>query len=106
MTYYVQLIESLAILKINCCYTTAMFSPKTFWHLNIADLSKMWVIDNLDNKVVNYVCRWFELAIITTLSNLISSNSNYGLYPILPSTKFMQCPTIIWNALNPLLILI
>ena len=36
---------------------------KISWHLTIADLSKTWVIENLDNKVADYVHRWFELPI-------------------------------------------
>jgi len=71
---------------------------KISWHITIADLSKTWVIENLDNKVVDYVHMWFELQIIATLSNLIISKSNYDLSPILPSTKFIQCQTIIRNA--------
>ena len=71
---------------------------KIFWILSIADLSKTWVIENLDNKVADYVRRWFELPVSATLSNLIISNSNYDLSFILPSTKFTQCQTIIWNA--------
>ena len=73
---------------------------KISWHLTIADLSKTWVIENLDNKVADYVHRWFELPISANLSNLIISKSNYGLSLILPSTKFIQCQTIIRNALK------
>ena len=73
---------------------------KISWHLTIAELSKTWVIENLDNKVADHVRRWFELPISATLSNLIISKSNYGLSLILPSTKFIPCQTIIWNALK------
>ena len=97
MTYNVQLIKSLDTLKTNCCYTIL---SKISWHLTIAILSKMWVIENLDNKVVDYVRRWFELPISVTLSNLIISKSKYSLCLILTSTKFIQCQTIIRNALK------
>ena len=73
---------------------------KISWHLTIADLSKTWVIENLDNKVADYVRRWFEVPISATLSNLIISKSNYGLSLILPSTTFLQCQTILRNALK------
>ena len=73
---------------------------KISWHLTIADLSKIWVVENLDIKVADYVRRWFELPISATLSNLIISKLNYGLSLILPSTKFIQCQTIIRNALK------
>ena len=73
---------------------------KISWDLTIPDLSKTWVIENLYNKVADYVRRWFELPISATLSNLIISKSNYGLSLILPSSKFIQCQTIIRNALK------
>ena len=73
---------------------------KISWHLTIADLSKTWVIENLYNKVADYVRRWFELPISATLRNLIISKSNYGLSLILLSTKFIQRQTIIRKALK------
>ena len=73
---------------------------KISWHPTIADLSKKLVIKNLDNKVADYVRPRFELPISTTLCNLIISTSNYGSSLILPSTKLMQCQTIIRNALK------
>ena len=73
---------------------------KISWHFTIADLSKTWVVENLDNNVGKYVRGWFELPISTTLSTLIISKSNYSLNLVLPSTKFIQCQTIIRNALK------
>ena len=73
---------------------------KISWHFTIADLSKTWVVENLDNIVGKYVRGWFELPISATLSTLIISKSNYGLNLVLPSTKFIQCQTIIRNALK------
>ena len=73
---------------------------KISWHLTIADLSKTWVIENLDKKVADYVRRRFELPISATLSNIIISKSDYGLSLILPSTKFIQCQAVIRNALK------
>ena len=73
---------------------------KISWHLTIADLSKTCVIENLDKKVADYVRRRFELPISATLSNIIISKSDYGLSLILPSTKFIQCQTVIRNALK------
>ena len=73
---------------------------KISWHFTIADLSKPWVVENLDNIVGKYVRGWFELPISATLSTLIISKSNYGLNLVLPSTKFIQCQTIIRNALK------
>ena len=41
--------------KINCYYNISTFSLKISWHLTVADHCTMWVTENLDNKVVNYV---------------------------------------------------
>ena len=73
---------------------------KITWHFTIADLSKTWVVENLDSIVGRYVRRWFELPLSATLSTPIISKSNYGLNLVLPSTKFIQCQTIIRNALK------
>ena len=73
---------------------------KLSWHLTIADLSKTWVIQNLDNVVARYTRHWLELPISSTLSTVILQNSKYGINLILPSTKFIQCQTVIRNALK------
>ena len=49
---------------------------------------------------------WLELPICSTLSTLILQNSKYGINLSLPSAKFIQCHTVIRNALKFLLILI
>ena len=71
---------------------------KLSWHLTIADLSKTWVIQNLDNVVARYMRQWLEVPISSTLSTLILQNSIYGIN--LPSGKFIQCQTVIRNALK------
>ena len=68
---------------------------KLSWHLTIADLSKIWVIQNLDNIVARYKRHWLELPMNSTLRTLILQNSKYGINLILPSTKFIQCQTVI-----------
>ena len=73
---------------------------KLSWHLTIADLSKTWVTQNLDNVVARYTRHWLELPISSTLSTVILQNSKYGINLILPSTKFIQCQTVIRNALK------
>ena len=69
-------------------------------HLTIADLSKTWVVDNLDNIVTSYVRKWLELPISATISSLILNKSRYGINLVLPSTKFIECQTVIRNALK------
>ena len=73
---------------------------KLSWHLTIADLSKTWVIQNLDNVIGRYTRHWLDLPISSTLSTLILQNSKYGINLILPYAKFNQCQTVIRNALN------
>ena len=73
---------------------------KLSWHLTIADLSKTWVIDNLDNIITSYVRKWLELPIRATISSLILNKSRYGINLILPSTKFIECQTVIRNVLK------
>ena len=73
---------------------------KLSWHLTIANLSKIWVIDNLDNIITSYVRKWLELPISATISCLILSKSRYGINLIHPSTKFIECQTVIRNALK------
>ena len=73
---------------------------KLSWHLTIADLSKTWVVQNLDSIVTRYVRQWLDLPISSTLSTLILQRSKYGITLVLPSTKFTQCQTVIRNALK------
>ena len=73
---------------------------KLSWHLTVADLSKTWVVQNLDNIVTKYVRQWLDLPISATLSTLVLQKSKYGINLILPSTKFTQCQTVIRNALK------
>ena len=73
---------------------------KLSWHLTIADLSKTWVVDNLDNIVTSYVRKWLELPISATISSLLLNKSRYGINLVLPSTKFIECQTVIRNALK------
>ena len=73
---------------------------KLSWHLTTADRRKTWVIDNLGNIVTSYVRKWFELAISATISSLILNKSRYGINLVLPSTTFIECQTVIRNALK------
>ena len=48
---------------------------KLSWHLTIADLSKAWVVENLDSVVTRYIRKWFQLPISASISGLIVSRS-------------------------------
>ena len=68
---------------------------KISWHLTVADLSKTWVIEHLDNLVVKFVRIWLELPISATLSGISLPNNKFGLNLQLPSVKFQQCQTVL-----------
>ena len=73
---------------------------KISWNLTIADISKTWIIENLDSVVSKYIRQWLELRISATLSSLIINKSKYGISLVLPSTKFVQCQRTIRNTLK------
>ena len=73
---------------------------KISWNLTVADLSKTWVVENLDNLVSKYIRQWLDLPISATLSSIILSKNQFGLSLTLPSTKFLQCQTVLRNALK------
>jgi len=74
--------------------------PKLSWHITVADLSKTWVDQNLTHIVTKYIRQWLDLPISATLSTLALKKSKYGITLILPSTKFIQCQTVMRNALK------
>ena len=43
------------------------------WHLTVADLSKTWIVENLDNQLSAFIRRWLDLPISATLSGIILS---------------------------------
>ena len=73
---------------------------KLSWHFTIANLGKIWVVENIENLVASYFHQWFELPISATLSILTLPKSKYRINCILPSTKFLQCQTVIRNSLR------
>ena len=73
---------------------------KLSWHFTVADISKTWVIQNLDNTLISYVRNWLDLPISATISHLTLSKSKFGLNLQLPSTKFLQCQTVLRNTLK------
>ena len=73
---------------------------KVSWHFTVADLSKTWVIENLDNLVSKYIRQWLDLPISATLTSIVLSKNQFGLDLELPSVKFTQCQTVSRNALR------
>ena len=60
-------------------------------HFTVADPSKTWVAENLDNLVSKYIRQWLDLTVSATSSSIILSKNQFGLNMILPSMKFSQC---------------
>ena len=73
---------------------------KLSWHFTVANLPKTWVCEHLDNVVAQYIRKWLDLPISATLSNIILPQNKFGLNFLLPSTKFVQCQTVLRNALK------
>ena len=57
-------------------------------------------MESIDNLVTSYIRQWFELPICATLSTLILPKSKYGINCTRHSKKFLQCQTVIRNALK------
>ena len=73
---------------------------KISWNLAVANISKTWVCENLDNRVSKYIRQWLELPVSATLSNIFLSKTKFGLNIQLPSTKFTQSQVVLRNALK------
>ena len=73
---------------------------KLSWHLTVADLSKTWICEHLDNVVTKYIRQWLDLPISATLSAIILSHKNFGLSLQLPYVNFIQCQTVLRSALK------
>ena len=89
------------LLPLHPKYTIYLYSrhllSKISWHFTVADLTKTWVSENLDNTVASYIRRWLEIPICGTLSNIFLTKTKFGLNIYPPSTKFVQCQTVTRN---------
>ena len=101
LTDLLQQIDSLNIFRKSKLLLYQKYFPSTFsWHFTVADISKTWVIQNLDNTLISYVRIWLDLPISATISYLTLSKSKFGLNIQLPSTKLLQCQTVLRNTLK------
>ena len=96
-----KLIDSLRILPKNglLLYQRYVLS-KLSWHLTVSNLSKTWVIQNLDNVVVRFVRKWLDIPISATLSGISLPRNQFGLNLLVPSVKFLQCRTVLHTILK------
>ena len=94
-------IDSLRILPSNRLLLYHLYIlSKLSWHLTVADLSKTWVIENLDNVVIRFIRQWLDLPISATLSGISLPQNQCGLNLLPPSVKFQQCQTVLQTALK------
>ena len=56
---------------------------KISWHLTVTDIGKTWVNEKLDSVASNFIRKWLELPISTTLSNVQLPHNKFGLNIIL-----------------------
>ena len=69
-------------------------------HFTVADISKTWIIANIDSIVNGYIRKWLDIPISGTLSNVFLERNKFGLNICPPSIKFTQCQTVLHNSLK------
>ena len=73
---------------------------KLSWNLTVANLTKTWVIESIDSVINQYIRKWLQIPISGTLSNIFLINNKFGLNILPVSVKFIQCQTVLCNALK------
>ena len=73
---------------------------KLSWHFAVATISKTWVVENIDSPVNKYIRKWLEVPISGKLSNVFLTRNKFGLNILPASVKFIQCQTVLRNALK------
>ena len=73
---------------------------KLSWNLTVANLTKTWVIESIDSVINQYIRKWLEIPVSGTLSNIFLTNNKFGLNILPVSVKFIQCQTVLRNALK------
>ena len=71
--------------KIKLLLYSRYVLSKLSWHSTVADISKTWIIANLDSIVNGYVRKWLEIPISGTLSNVFLERYKFGLNICPPS---------------------
>ena len=77
-------------------YVLSKFS----WHFTVADISKTWIIENIDSRVNGFICKWIDIPISGTLSNVFLDRNKFGLNICPPSVKFIQYQTVLRYSLK------
>ena len=75
---------------------------KLSWHLTVAPLSKVWIVENIDSIVIQYIRKWLGVPVSGTLSNIFLNYNKFGLNVIPPSIKYTQCQSSPNDSVNHL----
>ena len=73
---------------------------KVSWHFTVADLSKTWVTENLDNIVAKYIRQWLDLPTGATLSSIMLLKSQFGTVKISWNGESCLHQTVFGNSLQ------
>ena len=73
---------------------------KLSWHQIVAPLPKVWIVENIDSIVNQYIRKWLDVPVSGTLSNVFLNYIKFGLNIIPLSIKFTQCQSTLRNALK------
>ena len=73
---------------------------KLSWHFTVARIPKTWVVENIDSPMNKCIRKWLEVPISGTLSNVFLTSNKFGLNILPVSVKFIQCQTVLRNALK------
>ena len=63
---------------------------KISWHFSVADLPKPFVCEHLNNVVAEFICKWLELTISATPSNITLPQNKFSLSILYSSTKLFN----------------
>ena len=64
---------------------------KLSWDLTVADIDKIWIVNNIDNICRQFIRRWLEIPPSGTLNLILLSREKFGLEVADVSTKLQQC---------------
>ena len=73
---------------------------KLSWDFTISNIPQTWIKENNVSFVYSCIRRWLEIPVSGTLSTIFMTRNKFGLNIIPPSVKFLQCQTVLRNALK------
>ena len=92
-----QTVDSLHIHPKKLLLSHRYILSKLSWYLTVAELSKTWDCEHLDNVGTKYIRQWLDLSISAT----ILPHNSFGFSFQIPSVKFILCRTVLRSRLKP-----